>query len=146
MHLTTVQHLYHEFRICDDSFDSEVDFANLDLGLGSSSTMDDKRVFSNASNLSDITCGDLPSNTCYTKLLNINDERSFSSISNFSQGAFEDLDLSDTSVTALMDELHDSWLESSDSLSDDLMRSMAVSHAAFRHRASKLHSIPTEVS
>jgi hypothetical protein len=145
MNFTTVQQVYLEFRTCDGFLDSEEDFADLDLLQESSIALDDDRAFSNASDFSDITYAKLPSNTSHTKSLKINDERSFSNVSNCSQGTSENLELSDTSVTTLMDELEDRLLESSNSFFDDHVISMVVSLAASRHRASKIHSIPTEV-
>jgi hypothetical protein len=88
MSLTTIQHLYHEFRSYHHASDFENDFMNLDMLEGSSLASDDERAFSNASDFSEITFGNLTSNTLLTTALANDDARSFSSISDFSENTF----------------------------------------------------------
>ena len=141
MCLTTGQHLQHKFKNYDWDFDN--DFMNLDLLEGSLLTSDDERAFSNVSDFSEITYGNLPSDTSHTTTFEIDDGRSFSSISDFSENTFDNL-LSDTSsVATLVDEPHDSTMESSDSISEDHVSSMIAFLEASRQKAPVLHSFPT---
>jgi hypothetical protein len=110
MCLTTAQKVYYEFRNCDHNdsdFESEVDAIHLVDGL--SFAIDDGRSFSIASDCSEITYGNSPSDTSPTTAFVIDNERSFSKFrncddndSNF-ESEFDDIHLLDGSSFAIDD-------------------------------------------
>ena len=98
MCLTTVKQPYHEFKTYNNALDFENEFADLDFLEGSSFAIDDGRTFSTSSDISEISYGNLLSDTLYTTgVFGSNDGRSFSNISNFSANTFEKL-IFDTSI------------------------------------------------
>ena len=146
MCLTTIKQSYHEFRTYDNALDFDNEFADLDFLEGSSFAIDDGRTFSTSSDISEISYGNLLSDTLYTTgVFGSNDGRSFSNISNFSANTFEKL-IFDTSVTTATDEPEDHMITSSDSISKDHVSSMIAFLASSRHTASIDCSFPKKVT
>jgi hypothetical protein len=143
MCLTTEQQLYQEFRNDDNALEFEDAFDDLDFLDGSSLAIDDGRTFSTSSDISEISYGNLQSDTLYTTALGIDDRKTVSSVSNFSERTFQNL-VSDALFPAPPHEPEDSVNESSESISEGHVTSMVAFLEASRHTSSTSLSFTTK--
>ena len=136
MRCTTVQNLRNDFRKYDNNFDFESEITDFQ-----GSSIDDDRAFSNSSDISEITFGNLPSGISSTAAFGINDGRSFSNVSILNEKTLENF-ISDTSVTTATDKKE---VESSDAISEHYAKSMVACLELSRHNDSVAQSFPTKV-
>jgi hypothetical protein len=144
MCLTTAQKLYFEFRSCDNASDFESEVDDIHLLDGSSFTIEDERSFSIASDFSEITYGNFPSDSSPTTTFAIENERSFSNISDLSDDTFTSL-LSETADITATDEQEDMMIESSEAIFEDHASSMVVFLELTRHKPTITHSFSIEM-
>ena len=142
MYLTTTQESYNDVRTSDNTFNFDIELDGFPMYEGSS--IDDDRAFSFSSDISEITFGNLLSETSPTSLFENDNQRSFSNLSDCNKHTFENL-ISNKSVTIVTDDPKNHVIESSDVIPDHDTRSMVAFLELSRHKGSLVESSPSKV-